>query len=845
MSIAPPPALRALLSARRALVPEAEERLGNPPWAAAAARILIVRLSPWRDVDRSTSHLILFAECRKALPEAFVDFAFFPDRGDRELLEGAVARGGGAEGSPPPWFYGLASGRGPSDFDLILVSNAFALELINLPYLFSTAGVPLLASGRAAEPSPIVVLGGSNAGAAGSIVGEDGDSLVDALFFGEGEGAIGEIARILSDRGLSRADRLASAARTVEGFWPCPKSLVPRGADPAPSFDVRRRISRASPAPLLDWPILNSPESGTARLQIAAGCPGLCSFCFEGWDRRPYRELPVERVLESAREIRRRTGADTLEVYSFNFNTHAEVFALLFELGRIFKRVSFMSQRLDILATTPGLVRAELAADKRSFTLGIEGISASMRAYYRKGLAEEELDRLVDLLLVPGVRELKLFYIISGLETAADLGEFASFTERLGGERTERAPGLRILASAGYLVRLPGTPLQFAPLALEEAPLRRIAGSMEAACAAAGIEFRLAAFFDEYGADQLLALGGGAILPWLETMPAKGFIYDGSLSRGAWPSLRAFAEAKGLLVEDFRTEKTADWHAPLDFVDAGPRNRATLHAEYEEARGRRDRTACLGGPCVDCGACEDRTSRAFIAGHAIRPPDGELIDRITRLTAAKAAFLPVFVEVEIPDSLAGSTEAYKGAWLLRLLSGRCPGAESAVFEAREALFAAGERGGLGEGFVGKTLFALYGPKPAAVQAAATKAGLVLAPYKSARELPSPASLRLEVRATSGVKASTGAQATPAQALKSWLAEERIAYTERRDDDARRLEISPRDLKKGHILEASYEEGPDETIFNLTIGAKANLAEMLARLGPMAARAARVKVLSYS
>src|SRR5208337_3436526 len=44
---------------------------GNPAWEQAACRILILRLSPFADVQRSTPHLFLFRESRTALPDAF------------------------------------------------------------------------------------------------------------------------------------------------------------------------------------------------------------------------------------------------------------------------------------------------------------------------------------------------------------------------------------------------------------------------------------------------------------------------------------------------------------------------------------------------------------------------------------------------------------------------------------------------------------------------------------------------------------------------------------------------------------------------------------------------------
>ena len=48
---------------------------GNPDFEAAAYRVLIARLSPFRDVDRSLPHLFLFHEVRRALSQAHIDLA--------------------------------------------------------------------------------------------------------------------------------------------------------------------------------------------------------------------------------------------------------------------------------------------------------------------------------------------------------------------------------------------------------------------------------------------------------------------------------------------------------------------------------------------------------------------------------------------------------------------------------------------------------------------------------------------------------------------------------------------------------------------------------------------------
>jgi hypothetical protein len=814
MSALPPTVLNSLF-ARAAFIPAVIEDIGNPPWDKALRRVLIVRLSGFRDVQKSSSHLVIFSEARKALPEAFIDFAFFPERLDRDILENQGL----------PWFCGLVSGRSPRDFDLVLVSNAFALELVNLPYLFSTSCIPTKASERENE-EPIVIMGGSNAASSGSILfggeGPDADSFVDGIFFGEGEGAIGELVRILSDRARPRSDRLG-AASAVEGFW--------RSGS---GFPARRRIVRPLPSPLTNYPVLNSDEAGTARLQIAAGCPGFCSFCLEGWDRRPYREASLATLLPAARALKAHSGADTLELYSFNFNTHAEIHALLFELNRIFRRVNLMSQRLDILARERKLLSVELAADKRSFTLGIEGISARMRRYFRKGLEDRDLELLLERLLVRGVRELKLFYILAGIEGHEDLSEFAAFVRELRAARDTNAPGLRIVVSAGYLVRLPFTPLQFAPLFLDEGELGRVASSVRSACDENGIEFRLAVDFDDYRADQLLALGGFFLADWLLSVPTRKFVFDGGLSHRAVVSLTDHARAHGLFNEEFLREKDRQWRPPLAFVEENSQHE-TLYEQYLEARAFRDRPLCLGGVCTDCGACVEPQDRAFLLAHRIEEPVGDFPERVRRLLVAKRDFPRVLVRADLPNSLLGATASYRSAWLMRRMMAAAPGMERALFEAKELLFSEGPLAEMLPSFFGVCVFALFGPDAEAIRRGARAAGFALL-----ESMPAPSKVSVEVLIAPPFGSVAYAK------LREWLAEERVEVVERNMNGKKLLVPGRRDLKKSCVYEIKIDALSDEGAFTarLAIGHKARLGDWFGRMGTKAVMSASIRVLDY-
>ncbi len=834
------------------VIPAVERDMANPAWDEAASRILIVRLSPWRDVDISTPHLVLFDEIRSAMKNAYIDFAFMPTAADRKSLS---SRG-------LSWFFGRASRKSPRDFDLVMVSNAFALELINLPYLFSTSGLPLSALSRSSlDKAPIVIAGGSNAAAMGSIVLEaEGkgspakDSFVDGIFFGEGEGAIGRLALILSgleaEKAAPAADSRAGGAKggasdptsagpetratrllragTVEGFWPC---LYSEGTKKAKASTRPHTIEH----PL----ILNGSNASSARLSITSGCPGYCSFCLEGWDRSPYAEADLDSLLASARRLRRATGANDLEIYSFNFNTHSRIFELIFELNRIFRKVSFMSQRLDILAETKGLIDAEFAGGKRSYTLGIEGISERMRAFYRKGLTGEHIETSLDMTLRRGVKEIKLFFIISGREDQTDIDEFASMMEAIGRKKASGVSSARIIVSAGFLVRLPFTPLQYEAPDFDREKLERISYRMNEACEKAGLEFRLASDIEESFVDQALSLAGSAVYPWLEKIPDMRIVYDSSLGKDSWKSLRPYLWGK---TQDrlFHSEKPEDYRPPLAFIEEESRL-SVLRRHYLEAKDCLDRPSCLGKACSGCGACDDPSEIGMMTGHPPAVlPNSLWPQKIEALLLAKSKFPPVFVEVDLPPDLSDAEASYRRSWVLRRLSDSVEGAETIIFDAKEALFS--EDAPFGELFknsssrFGKSVLALYGPDPKKIGLALwrlikngspAKAGSAdsgdLIVKKLLDSAVEPSLVRIELR-----MASEKSEAVH-RAFEAFAAKNGLSHTALREGKGWSYRFSPASSGRKLFSEARLETKNRISILSISAGEKATLSPLVEAL----------------
>jgi len=201
--------------------------------------------------------------------------------------------------------------------------------------------------------------------------------------------------------------------------------------------------------------------------------------------------------------------------------------------------------------------------------------------------------------------------------------------------------------------------------------------------------------------------------------------------------------------------------------------------------------------------------------------------------SAKARFGAVLAALELPPSLAGATEAFRGSWLLRRLSEASPGVEKALFSAREALFSSAPLEGLlPGGFTGRCAFELSGPSPGRIAEALEAAGLDLLP-----SLPRPSGFEVEVELPEPY-ASRGLDA-----LREWLRASSLGFVESREGEARLLAVCARDARKRQLLEARVYEGP-RLRARLRLGPKARLPGWLDRLGPRAAAAARVGVLDW-
>jgi radical SAM superfamily enzyme YgiQ (UPF0313 family) len=602
-------------------------------------RLLIARLSTYRDTAASFTHRLLYRIAAQQ-DGIFPDLAYLPPPRDAaEFEKGDI-----------PWLLGTASKCGPRAFDCIAVTNATIQELINLPTMLTRSGISLTKSVRMADPAqPLVILGGANAAATPLLWAAD--SLVDGIYIGGDTTAIAELFTVCREgkrQGLTK-QKILESLETIPGFFQ-PEKLT---QTPVKVNDGQAVLTQLERIPLP----FGADQLGSGHLPISEGCPGTCGFCLESWMHKPYREAPIAELVSRVRRMKAQSGLDSIEIFSFNFNMHRDIYRLLWELSELFPAIGLKSQRFDLLARTPAMLQFLHAVGKSSLTCGMEGISARQRRYLHKGLSESDLRASLAFILNAPIRELKVFLIATGLEEEEDFEEFGELLEfmRLCLEKNGRSP--RIVFSLTPLTRFPCTPLEN-----EDAPsrvqLQTIISRIGNLCRGRGWEFRQACSADEYWVNQVLARASDPrILPaLLEAVAQTGFVYYREIEPAFAELLAEKLSTRGIGSDELLTGFVPKAQRPWDGIEIGT-GRAALQRILQHCREYRQPLPATPQlqPRTTATGSLPQTMPAGLTGQHLR-------ERIKRNAATER---PLRLTVTLKPRLAGLPRAMAGVVLSR------------------------------------------------------------------------------------------------------------------------------------------------------------------------------------
>lgn len=551
-------------------------RLDPSGFEAARIRILFCRLSTYRDVLHSISHRMLYWAAA-GVPGVHADLAWLPPPRDARLMTAAGV----------PWWTASGAHEAPGAFDVLAVSISTPQEALNLPAALRNSGIALSRTERAAAGNqPLVVIGGQAAGSVPFIHGADGNGLVDVVCLGDGIEWLREMLGLCLRTGRGNLHgMLAGLARIPGSYIP---SLYSHRYDAAGSLS----IAAATPdAPLPAVNRSDRPDSWTGgydgayipfddeeqeeTIPLAFGCRYRCRFCQTGWARADLAPTPPEALAACAGRLKAAMAASDLNLLASDACSVAGLDRIVQRLAPSFRHVSVKSLALASLSRHPETDAVMEMLDKREYTFGVEGISPRLRRWLGKQADAPVLNAAVARLAGSGIRQLKLFFILTGLETEEDAQDLRAL---LAGIRA--AGGCRVIASFTPLFHSPFTPLQFAPLRETGPGLVR---SVRRAVSSAGAEFRLSAGPAEIRLMNLLCRAGRRATRTLIRLSLdRGLLYYDALPEDALALAEKELAADGIR-PDALSGDMSDRVLPWDDMQAG-HTRGELLVSYRRAQ---------------------------------------------------------------------------------------------------------------------------------------------------------------------------------------------------------------------------------------------------------------------
>ena len=620
----------------------------------AEVRILQCRLSTYESTSLSMSHSLM-AQIYGELSYTFTDMAFMPKPKDYALLKG---------NGFPVWF-GTNSKLAPHRFDVLSITHAVSMEQLNVMACLHDSGIPLFKKQRMErEDIPFLIMGGANAGTTAPLSGSWTDSsgvehgyLIDAVIYGDGEEAAKQFVEVVREgkqAGWSKLKVLRECHGRVGGFYE-PDCYVHEYDGRGKLVEIRRVPGREyvqlpvirATVPDLDevrtlenkiLPYTGDGASVDVAIAGSVGCIGsagwgACSFCREG-SEGPYRERSLQKVMEALANATKNQGTKEVAFFSLNFNHYSEFFPLVRESVEKGYKVGLISQRVDILAETPEQIRVQRYLKKSNFTLGVEGISDRIRAYLNKNLQEWEVLLCMTEMMKENAGEIKLFFIVTGLEQERDVDEVCRLMEKVNAIREKLHSRTRFRISFTPLFPSAFTALQFAPANAAIMHGTRSLDRMFQRAKELGWGRRLSVSGEEPLISNTINHGGRNIFELLlKSHFQDGWRFYGNVPKGTWVRWKKRIDADlNINLEEVWGEKSMEYTFPWEDIGFST-SKEILWRGYVKAKAFQGQTYCvttrtIKGVCHvnECGCCDPkRTGKPLpvlvknIVGRSVAP----------------------------------------------------------------------------------------------------------------------------------------------------------------------------------------------------------------------------------
>ncbi|MDR2066585.1 MAG: TIGR03960 family B12-binding radical SAM protein [Endomicrobium sp.] len=377
--------------------------------------------------------------------------------------------------------FSLESQSEIKSFDILGFTIQYELVATNVVNILDLSNIPIFAKDRN-ENDPLVIAGGP------SLTNpEPFCDFFDLLVLGDGEEVIEEIINVCKfskKHKLSRFDTLKKLSE-IEGVYVPSFYDVQYNTDNTvksvkPKYEglksvVSKRLLNLNNAYFPQKKIIPFVETVHNRLniEVARGCPGQCRFCQASKYYSPFRQRPLEKLLELVKSAISATGFEEVVFSSLSCSDYKHLDKLLIETNNLYKKTNLNISLPSLRCNDKSLKIAQyINRSKRpTLTFAPEAGSDRLRNVIGKYLSEKQIVKTLLTANSMGWKTIKLYFMI-GLptETSEDILGIEHIVKLV----KKEAKNLSFNITVSPFVPKSQTAFQWVPMASEDAIKEKI-----------------------------------------------------------------------------------------------------------------------------------------------------------------------------------------------------------------------------------------------------------------------------------------------------------------------------------------------------------------------------------